>query len=315
MVDHDSFMEHCFSSPTPSIVDTGDEMSTGEGGMQWLSNLTRSIKDNIPAVIDGVADTIHRSARTLVNEFAEMENEARRESSESHEIDLTDSDELETVILPLPWEICCIKTTDDKKSNSSVEFQEENVEFQEDNVLKTKVMALSRDETIFTSPFTGGETEDPEEPFVLDESRVMLIRRLLEIDQTLGHVHAKISGRSEVKETIFWRNYFYHCEKLYVWRKKEIEEEHLRKSSHDDELDAELVGHPPASCTGFYSRTGHLQVTDSDAELVGYPPASCTGFYSRVGIDHAPSFDAEDRTVVEIPDEDTFVLVDDDCIG
>jgi len=310
MVDHhDTFMEHCFSSPTPSIIDTSDEMSTGDGGgMQWLSKLTQSIKDNIPAVIDGVADTIHRSARTLVNEFSEMENEARRERSESHEIDLIDSDELDTMILPLPWEICCIKTADDDKSNSSVDFQE-------DEVLKKKVMALSQDETIFTSPFTGGETDDLEVSFILDESRVMLIRQLLEIDQNLGHVHAKLSGRSEVKETIFWRNYFYHCEKLHVWRKKEIEEEHLRKSSHDDELDAELVGHPPASCTGFYSRTGHLQVTESDAELVGYPPASCTGFYSRMGTSHAPSLGAEDRTAVETPDEDNFVLVDDDCIG
>jgi len=307
MVDHESFMEHSFSSPTPSIIDTSDEMSTGEGGMQWLSKLTRSIKDNIPAVIDGVADTINRSARTLVNEFSEMENEARRERSESHDLDSTDSDELDTMVLPLPWEICCIKNPDDKKSNNSVEFQE-------DRVLKKKVMDLSQDETIFTSPFTEGETDDLAVPFVLDESRVMLIRRLLEIDQNLGHVHAKISGRSEVKETIFWRNYFYHCKKFHVWRKKEIEEEHLRKSSYDDELDAELVGHPPASCTGFYSRTGNLQVTELDAELVGYPPASCTGFYSRVGIPHAPSLDAKDRTAAEMPDEDTFVLVDDDCI-
>jgi len=310
MIDPDTFMEHCFSSPTPSIIDTSDEMSTEEGGIQWLSKLTRSIKDNIPAVIDGVADTIHRSARTLVNEFSEMENEARRERSESQEIDLTESAELDAMASSLPWETCCIETTDGEDSSDSVVYQE-------DEVLKERVMALSLEETIFGSPFNGETTDDLEVPFVLDESRVMLIRRLLEIDQNLGHVHAKISGRSEVKETIFWKNYFYHCEKLHAFRKKEIEEEHLRKAAYDDELDAELVGHPPASCTGFYSRTGNLQATELDAELVCRPPASCTGFYSRIGNLPEPSSDADDRTAIEIPDpdDDTFVLVDDDSIG
>jgi len=308
MIDPD-FMEHCFSSPTPSIIDTSDEMSTEEGGIQWFSKLTRSIKDNIPAVIDGVADTIHRSARTLVNEFAEMENEARRERSESHEIDLADSGGLDVIISLLPWEMCCVETTESEQSSDSVVYEE-------DEVLKEKVMALSLDETIFTGPFNGEKTDDLDVPFVLDESRVMLIRRLLEIDHNLGHVHAKISGRSEVKETIFWKNYFYHCEELLVVRKKEIEEERLRKASYDDELDAELVGHPPASCTGFYSRTGNLQATELDAELVGRPPASCTGFYRRTeNLQAAPLSHAEDRTIIEIPDDDNFVFVDDDRIG
>jgi len=188
MVDPDTFMEHSFSSPTPSIIDTSDEMSTEEGGIQWFSKLTRSIKDNIPAVIDGVADTIHRSARHLVNEFSEMENEARRERSESHEIDLADSGGLDVTVSPLPWEMCCTETIESEHSSESVVYEE-------DELLKEKVMALSLDETIFTSPFNGEKTDDLDVPFVLDESRVMLIRRLLEIDHNLGHVHAKISGK------------------------------------------------------------------------------------------------------------------------
>lgn len=307
MIDPDTFMEHCFSSPTPSIIDTSDEMSAEEGGIQWFSKLTQSIKDNIPAVIDGVADTIHRSARTLVNEFAEMENEARRERSESHEIDLTDSGELDVMVLPLPWETYCINTTEGENSSDSVLYQE-------DEVLKEKVMALSLDETIFVGLFDEDKTDDLEVPFTLDESRVMLIRQLLEIDQNLGHIHAKISGRSEVKETIFWKNYFHHCTKLQVARKKEIEEEHLRKLSYDDELDAELVGHPPASCTGFYSRTGNLQVTELDAELVGRTQTSHKGFYSCPGNLQVPSSDTKGRTVIEIPD-DNFVLVNNDSLG
>jgi len=301
-------MEHCFSSPTPSIIDTSDEMSTEEGGIQWFSKLTRSIKDNIPAVIDGVADTIHRSARTLVNEFSEMENEARRERSESHEVDLTDSGGLDVTVSPLPWEICCTETTESEHSNDSVAYQE-------DKKLKEKVMALSLDETIFTGPFNGGKTDNLDVAFVLDETTVMLIRRLLEIDQNLGHVHAKISGRSEVKETIFWKNYFYHCEKLYVGREKEIEEERLRKASYDDELDAELIDHPPASCTGFYSRTGNLHATELE-DLMGRPPAARTGFYPRTeNLQAAPLSHTEDRPMIEIADDDNFVFVDDDSIG
>jgi hypothetical protein len=32
----------------------------------------------------------------------------------------------------------------------------------------------------------------------------------------------------------------------------------LKHALRDEELDAELVGRPPASCTGFYPRTGKL---------------------------------------------------------
>ena len=55
-------------------------------------------------------------------------------------------------------------------------------------------MALSLDDTIFVGLFNGDKTDDLDVSFTLDESRVMLIRQLLEIDQNLGRVHAKISG-------------------------------------------------------------------------------------------------------------------------
>jgi len=58
-------------------------------------------------------------------------------------------------------------------------------------------------------------------------------------------------------------NYFFHCEKLRENREKEINDQSLRRALHDDELDAELVGRPPASCTGFYPRTGKLSLLES----------------------------------------------------
>lgn len=66
-----------------------------------------------------------------------------------------------------------------------------------------------------------------------------------------------------MKETVFWKNYFFHCEKLRDERENEINEENITRSSHDDELDAELVGRPPVSCTGFYPRTGKLAEQES----------------------------------------------------
>jgi hypothetical protein len=77
-------------------------------------------------------------------------------------------------------------------------------------------------------------------------------------------------------------NYFFHCEKLREKRETEINEQSLRRATHDDELDAELVGRPPASCTGFYPRTGKLSYQasaagDNDDRVVpSLPKMGCT---------------------------------------
>ena len=68
-----------------------------------------------------------------------------------------------------------------------------------------------------------------------------------------------------MKETVFWKNYFFHCDKLREEREKEINNENITRSAHDEELDAELVGRPPVSCTGFYPRTGKLAEQESSS--------------------------------------------------
>ena len=97
-----------------------------------------------------------------------------------------------------------------------------------------------------------------------------------------------------MKETLFWKNYFYHCERVRDERQKEINEENIRRATHDDELDAELVGRPPASCTGFYPRTGKLHedlTSDGDSSRVVVP-----------AIEKKESLDG----FVMVDDEDTF---------
>jgi hypothetical protein len=73
--------------------------------------------------------------------------------------------------------------------------------------------------------------------------------------------------RSEFCESVFWQNYFYHCDKIREERQREINEGNRWKAQHDEELDAELVGRPPASCTGFYPKTGKLQDYSSDVKM------------------------------------------------
>jgi len=245
--------------------------SSDEGGSPWsgLSSFARNF-----------AQTINESAKSLMNEFAELEYEARV----SYDSDGTtetggNGDNLNTTILPLPWEIC-LQSTDENLKISIVQ--------KEDEALKERILALSMDENVFTGPFNEKNSNEDESIFTLDDSRVMLIRRLLEIDSNLGCIHAKVSGRSTIKEKIFWMNYFFHCEKLRESREKEINDQSLRRALHDEELDAELVGRPPVSCTGFYPRTGKLSLHAS------------------------ASVDNEDRVVPALPNMasmDDFVMI------
>lgn len=271
------------ASPTGSIMETSYASSSDEGGSPW-SGLTLIAKQ--------VAQTINQSAKSLMNEFAELEYEARARSG-SYDSTQDSSEHLNNkahstnnvTILPLPWEIC-FQSTNETLQISIVQ--------KEDEILKEKILALSMDESVFTGPFNEKNSNEDDSMFTLDGSRVMLIRRLLEIDGNLGGIHAKVSGRSSMKEKIFWMNYFFHCEKLREDREREINDQSLRKALHDDELDAELVGRPPASCTGFYPRTGKLSLLPSasdgeDRIVPSLPNMECTegteGFVLVDGVD------------------------------
>lgn len=271
------------TSPSGSVMETS-YASSDDGGSPWagLSSIARQ-----------VAHTINKSAKSIMNELAELEYEARARSS-SYDSDAGSDTEgiasggenhnINTTILPLPWEIC-FQSTDEKLNISIVQ--------KEDEPLKAKILALSTDESVFTGPFNEKNSEEDESIFTLDDSRVVLIRRLLEIDSNLGYIHAKVSGRSTMKEKVFWMNYFFHCEKLRESREKEINDQSLRRALHDDELDAELVGRPPASCTGFYPRTGKLSLQEN------------------------ASADGEDRVIPALPNMDAtddFVIIDQDGV-
>lgn len=247
---HQQFSCSSSGSVTTSFYDTsnGDEIGKAWFGINSsISTIAQKITKNI--------DVIARGAKNLMNELAELENEVAMRNNEYKIKTCNSCDPISTsdaTFLPLPWEIC-LQSTDTDLKVSIVQ--------REDKILKERVLNLCNDEETFTQPFH--ESSPNVEAFCLEEDRVILIRRLLKIDGRLGQIHAKVSGRSEVKETLFWQNFFFNCERLREERQKEINDENLVRASHDDDLDAELVGRPPSSCTGFYPKTGKLQACTS----------------------------------------------------
>jgi hypothetical protein len=259
------------------------------GDRSWFASLAKSVKKNIPVAIDNFTSSIQRTAQILLDEIDEAEKEsAKRRSTKRYDNDDDDSQEFE--LLPLPWEISFKKSS--TSSNNIGCNSEPIVLMKEDKFLKNDILALSNRLESFTTPFERRNL-DEESLFVLDASRINLISRLLHTDTKLRTIHRKLSGRSDSQEEMFWKNYFYHCDKLRSKREKEIKEGDTRVTSHDDELDAELVWHPPSSCTGFYPRTHNL--------------SSCH--------ETMPS-SKHDQSIVLLPSKveyfDNFVLVEDD---
>jgi hypothetical protein len=119
--------------------------------------------------------------------------------------------------LKLPWEIMSQDGT-----------------YQPDDVLKTTILALSSVEATFLRPFQDSSLKNaPDDDFVLDEPHVQLIRYLLELDANLARTHARLSGRSTVREGMFWKNYFYHAD---VARKTRVDALRAESNMANDSL-------------------------------------------------------------------------------
>ena len=180
--------DSCMTSPTETGSISEDD-STG-----WLGGITADFKTlafTLKETAGGVASFVKHSALAVASEIAHLEGEEmanRIASSDSYE-----SYEGSTS-LRFPWEVM----------NSKGDFVE-------DEILKDKIIALSAKEAAFLHPFSA--TDDAKRPeFLLDEPRIHLIRRILDLDENLAATHARLSGRSDVKETVFWQNYFHNCE-------------------------------------------------------------------------------------------------------
>ena len=220
------------STSMTSPTETGS-ISEDEGSLGWLGGITADFKTlafTLKETAGGVANFVQRSAMAVASEIAHLEEEElvhrqqqERQQQQNSEQCVYEDD---NGTLRLPWEIEC------------------GDDYQEDEGLKDKIQGLSTKEDTFLRPYStkdeilqdndddNYDDDDNYEvdmttrtttktmrrpPFVLDEPRIELVRRLLTLDDKLAAMHARLSGRSDIKETIFWQNYFYNVE----WTREE----------------------------------------------------------------------------------------------
>jgi hypothetical protein len=198
---------HLEDSDMTLQTETGSTSEEEGGG--WFGGMSadfRVLASSIKNTAGGVASFVHRSALSVAAEIAALEHDEDTEHGEH-----CAKSSGEDGPLRLPWEV----------------KGEDNI-FNEDMLLKAKILSLSSKESTFLQPYSsrkkdgaGDHHTNEEDAFVLDESRIQVIRHLLELDDQLAATHARLSGRSDVRETVFWRNYFHHC--------TETRDEHIRQ--------------------------------------------------------------------------------------
>jgi hypothetical protein len=236
-------------------VQTETGSSSEEEGGGWFGGMSadfRVLASSIKNTAGGVASFVHRSALSVAAEIAALEHDEDVEHGEH----CAKTSSGEGGPLRLPWEV---------KGNENI--------FSEDTLLKEKIVSLSSKESSFLQPFSsrkqdsaGDQYANEESAFVLDEARIQLIRQLLELDDQLAATHARLSGRSDVRETVFWRNYFHHC--------TDTRDEHMRQFGPNvdiasDDMSFVCVRDPIASApTSLNSdlcySEGDLVIVDSD---------------------------------------------------
>jgi hypothetical protein len=196
---------------TSTSVTGGDSYSEEETG--WLVGIGadfRTLAMTLRETAGGVVSFVHRSAINVANEIALLEEEDYLAAAS----DESNSGNCEP--LHLPWEI---------KKNVEGEYAESEE-------LKKRILDLSMRESNFMKPVSSRTTKNEDEEdddFVLDNARVQIIRHLLKVDPQLSAMHARLSGRSDVRETTFWRNYFYACGET----RRAFVEEQLEELCHD----------------------------------------------------------------------------------
>jgi hypothetical protein len=116
--------------------------------------------------------------------------------------------------LILPWEICQESSQTTLSSSQGKENEDEISVYVTDTDLMKKIFILSRQESTFLGPFSEGSPEGNNKyihpqntnnntslssyssTFIMDDSRIKLIRRLLDIDGNLVSMHTGLTGKS-----------------------------------------------------------------------------------------------------------------------
>jgi hypothetical protein len=179
------------SEMTPR-TETGSVSEDEAGG--WFGaigtdfrNIATSIKGTFPPAIGGIIHFVHKSAMSVAAEIAQLERDGELDVERwTEENYVTTKEGSES--LPLPWEI---------KYNLGVSLQDETPLYMTDEDLMDIIMALSLKERTFHKPFSPESDIDDlrsKPKFVMDGARIDLIRRLLDVDENLAAIHARLSG-------------------------------------------------------------------------------------------------------------------------
>lgn len=176
------------SEMTPA-TETGSISEEETGGWFGIGSDIKTFAKSIAPPIGGFASFIHNSAMTVAKEIASLEREAELETERWREEHYGKAGE--DITLHLPWEVPHNSTK--LRSNSC------DTIYEEDEELMQKIFALSEHEETFLG--RKDEKEDDSELeedilFSLDEARISLIRRLLELDEQLALMHARLSGKT-----------------------------------------------------------------------------------------------------------------------
>lgn len=245
-------------------------------GTDFLHCLT----DNVSPMVSGVATLVHKTAVAVANEISELEREgellaaaaleeanrdSRRSSADACQSSSFDCEERRTDYLTLPWEVC----REGEDGNIPVYFT--------DTELMKQIFHLSNHDSTFLEPFSEDSTEADEltkqpshwSTFAIDEPRVKLIHRILDIDENLSVAHSKMSGDPNYSELHFWKNYFFHCERArsdeFCKRKKDIEKTTVQVQPSTEVVAAQCDHYLPTDQSATTKTSKHC---DDDESLV-----------------------------------------------
>jgi len=238
-----------------------------QSGMRWFGGIgtdfLHCLTENVSPVVSGVATLVHKTAVAVANEISQLERDgelkaaaaAAERSNEnfskedqdtkgcdiinnSSSIDSNSRKKFENLILP--WEICQEVSHGPTAETEDGEIPVYTVT---DKELMKRIFALSSQDSTFLQPFSVDIPELNESQkhspssysstFSLDEPRVKLIHRILDIDESLASAHSRLAGDvPNLSETSFWKNYFFHCERVRA-------DEFCRRKKHIDKIDFE----------------------------------------------------------------------------
>jgi len=207
---------------------SGDTNIEGNGWFSGIGadfrNIAHCLTDNVSPVVSGVASLVHRTAVAFANEIAQLERDGGLDNADRQNKSIENIGSLETASLVssalfknkkeklvLPWEV--------RQDSSNVGSEKIAVYFT-DNALMEDILGLSGDESTFLQPFMEEDDTDSlmgcnehdrnsitttndntiskpsfSSTFSLDEPRIDLIRRLMDIDKNLASVHSRFSGK------------------------------------------------------------------------------------------------------------------------